>query len=246
MSNVSDHCLADAILLRAMDEELPRRQAWLAKLHLESCESCQARLEELRLVSSGVAELHQIAMLPEVTARFAAQLEEEQSRQRNTAWWRWFARPLPTWRQLAWCGAIGVVILAGLTLRTTRLGAPAPRILRPVPPASAFPARQHLVAEIPGQPVRRSRHTVTKHAPREPFSSPARTGVREVATQFFDLPFSDAALPLDQATVIRVELPRSALELAGLPVDEDRRNQRIRADLVLGADGLARAIRFVQ
>ena len=70
--------------------------------------------------------------------------------------------------------------------------------------------------------------------------------VREVATPFFSLPFSDAALPLDQATVIRVELPRSALELAGLPVDEDRRNQRIRADLILGADGLARAIRFVE
>ena len=77
---------------------------------------------------------------------------------------------------------------------------------------------------------------------------PARAvaGTREVVTPFFNLPFSDAALPLDQATLIRVELPRSALELAGLPVDEDRRNEHVRADLVLGADGLARAIRFVE
>jgi hypothetical protein len=69
---------------------------------------------------------------------------------------------------------------------------------------------------------------------------------KEVATPFFPLPFSDGALPLDQASVIRVDLPRSALELAGLPVEEARRNERIRADLVLGADGLARAIRFVR
>jgi hypothetical protein len=87
---------------------------------------------------------------------------------------------------------------------------------------------------------------VRKHAPQEQLSSPAPAAGREVATPFFGLPFSDAALPLDQATIIRVELPRSALELTGLPVDEDRRNQRIRADLVLGADGLARAIRFLK
>lgn len=75
----------------------------------------------------------------------------------------------------------------------------------------------------------------------------AASAVREeVVTPFFTLPFSDAALPLDQATVIRVDLPRSALELAGLPVNEDRRNERVHADLVLGADGLARAIRFVE
>ena len=77
-------------------------------------------------------------------------------------------------------------------------------------------------------------------------SSRAPSVAAEVVTPFFSLPFSDAALPLDQATVIRVELPRSALELAGLPVDADRRNERIRADLVLGADGLARAIRFIE
>jgi hypothetical protein len=32
----------------------------------------------------------------------------------------------------------------------------------------------------------------------------------------------------------------------GLPVNEERANERIRADMVLGQDGIARAVRFVQ
>jgi len=246
MSNSGENCLTDALLLRVLDGELPPPQTWQAKLHLESCESCRARLDGLRLVSFRVAELHRIALPPDVASEFAARLDQEESREQDGTWRQWFARPRPVWRQLAWGGAIAVVILAGLRVRTAQPGIPARQIVRPLPPAVAPPAPQQLVAEIPVQPVRRTRHIVKKHASREPFSPSARPAVREVATPFFDLPFSDAALPLDQATVIRVELPRSALELAGLPVDEDRRNQRIRADLVLGADGLARAIRFVE
>ncbi len=245
MSNSGENCLTDALLLRALDGELPPPQTWQAKLHLESCESCRARLDGLRLVSFRVAELHRIALPPDVACEFAARLEEEsRERERDWAWRQWFVRPL--WHRLALCGAIVVVILAGLRVWTTHPGAAAQQIVPPLPPAVAPPAPQQLVAEIPAQPVRRTRHIVRTQKPRDQFSSPAYAARREVATPFFDLPFSDAALPLDQATVIRVELPRSALELAGLPVDEDRRNQRVRADLVLGADGLARAIRFVE
>src|SRR5207302_9846004 len=36
--------------------------------------------------------------------------------------------------------------------------------------------------------------------------------------QFMELPFSDASLPLEDATVVRVQLPASALRQAGVPV----------------------------
>jgi hypothetical protein len=36
------------------------------------------------------------------------------------------------------------------------------------------------------------------------------------------------------------------MRLVGLPVNEERANERIRADMVLGQDGIARAVRFVQ
>jgi hypothetical protein len=50
----------------------------------------------------------------------------------------------------------------------------------------------------------------------------------------------------DGAQVVRVELPRSAMVSLGLPVNMDRYGERVKADVLLGADGLAHAIRFVQ
>jgi hypothetical protein len=51
---------------------------------------------------------------------------------------------------------------------------------------------------------------------------------------------------VEDATVVRVQLPRSAMRMVGLPVNEERAGERIRADVVLGQDGIARAVRFVQ
>jgi hypothetical protein len=45
---------------------------------------------------------------------------------------------------------------------------------------------------------------------------------------------------------MRVELPRSALAGFGLPVNMDRVNERVKADVLVGPDGQAQAIRFVQ
>jgi hypothetical protein len=50
----------------------------------------------------------------------------------------------------------------------------------------------------------------------------------------------------DGGQLVRVELPRSAMLSMGLPVNMDRYSERVKADVLLGADGLARAIRFVQ
>ena len=45
--------------------------------------------------------------------------------------------------------------------------------------------------------------------------------------------------------VVRVELPASALSAAGLQVNSDMSSVTVKADVALGYDGLARAIRFV-
>jgi hypothetical protein len=51
---------------------------------------------------------------------------------------------------------------------------------------------------------------------------------------------------MESGQIVRVELPRSALISFGLPMDMERADERIKADVVLGNDGLARAIRFVK
>ncbi len=240
MSEFDRKCLGDTLLLRALDEELAPRKAWLVKLHLDHCEPCRARLEEMRRITAQVGELQQVALPPDDVRTFAARLEWEASGEApQHSRTRWFTPPRALWQQLAWCGALGFLILISVKLWIPRTGSTVSRVARPAQAPAPIP-QQLVASRTPTKRVRRARRFVERPAP------PAAVASKEVVTPFFPLPFSDAALPLDEASVIRVDLPRSALELTGLPVEENRRNERIRADLVLGADGLARAIRFIR
>jgi len=68
----------------------------------------------------------------------------------------------------------------------------------------------------------------------------------EIATDFIPLMNKETLAQMDGGQVMRVELPRSALMSFGLPMDMERASERIKADVVVGNDGLARAIRFVR
>jgi hypothetical protein len=81
---------------------------------------------------------------------------------------------------------------------------------------------------------------VHRHAP---VKSPDEA---EVVTQFFQLREGEDLTTLDSLQVVRVELPGSALGEVGLPFDPETVNEPVKADVVLGQDGLARAIRFVR
>ena len=67
----------------------------------------------------------------------------------------------------------------------------------------------------------------------------------EIATNFF-LINSSAVTLAEGGRIIRVSLPRSAMARFGLPVNMDRANEPVKADLILGIDNLPQAIRFVQ
>jgi hypothetical protein len=68
----------------------------------------------------------------------------------------------------------------------------------------------------------------------------------EIATEFIPMFYGQGLSPTESARLVRVRLPRSALASFGLPLAEDRRAGRIEADVILGEDGVARAIRFVR
>ena len=67
----------------------------------------------------------------------------------------------------------------------------------------------------------------------------------EIATDFFRINYSAVNLA-EGGRVIRVSLPRSAMARFGLPVNMDRANEPVKADVILGIDNLPQAIRFVQ
>jgi hypothetical protein len=67
----------------------------------------------------------------------------------------------------------------------------------------------------------------------------------EIATEFIPVSYSNIAALEQGGEIVRVELPRYALANFGLPVNMDRANERVKADVLLGPDGLAHAIRFI-
>lgn len=69
---------------------------------------------------------------------------------------------------------------------------------------------------------------------------------QEIATDFMPVSYGDNLNEIDNGRIVRVEMPRSALAQFGLPVNMDRANERIKADVLIGDDGMARAIRFVR
>jgi hypothetical protein len=74
----------------------------------------------------------------------------------------------------------------------------------------------------------------------------ANHATKEIATDFIPLSYMSAASLQDGGQIVRVQLPRSALANFGLPVNMDRYNEKVKADVLVGVDGMARAIRFVQ
>jgi hypothetical protein len=67
---------------------------------------------------------------------------------------------------------------------------------------------------------------------------------REVVTEFF--PLIDSAPPFERGQMLRVQLPAAAMRRVGLPVREDHLADPIQADVLVGEEGMPRAIRFVR
>jgi hypothetical protein len=71
----------------------------------------------------------------------------------------------------------------------------------------------------------------------------ARPQLREIVTEFY--PLMDTPPPFERGELVRVSLPASALRRAGFEVEGAGPDDTVEADVLMGEEGLARAIRFV-
>ena len=62
---------------------------------------------------------------------------------------------------------------------------------------------------------------------------------------FYPLPEAEALPAVENAMVVRVQLPVASLQLMGVPVNADG-EVSVQADFLLGQDGLARGVRLVE
>jgi len=146
------------------------------------------------------------------------------------------------WRNgLTWSLALAAAVIVAVFVRMPDKQHPAPARAKDVatrPPQLAV--ADHIVAdpqpvEIPpaSVPVRQ----VRRIAPKSDLQP------REVVTEFF--PLLDVAPPFERGELLRVTVPASTMRKVGLPVNENRLTGRVYADVLVGNEGLARAIRFV-
>jgi hypothetical protein len=110
---------------------------------------------------------------------------------------------------------------------------PVPAITAPPPPPRAVAA-----AATPAP-----RRRVMRKPQVRP--QPPQQARREVGTDFIPIPYAPDFRAEDSAAIVRVKLPRYSLQTVGLPFNPERANERIDADVLMGQDGIARAIRFV-
>jgi len=138
------------------------------------------------------------------------------------------------WRiGLGWslaAAAAVIVLLVGVRGRR-----PEARQTQYAPPqfVATTPAPVEIVDPPVSAPSRRV-HSVGRRPKAQP---------REIVTEFF--PLLDVAPPFERGELLRVSVPMSTMRKVGLPVDENRLGDRVYADVLVGNEGLARAIRFV-
>jgi hypothetical protein len=63
---------------------------------------------------------------------------------------------------------------------------------------------------------------------------------------FIALPYAQSDVPLEQPVIVRVQIPVSQLGGMGMPFAPMTATGRINADLLVGQDGVARAVRLVE
>ncbi len=91
----------------------------------------------------------------------------------------------------------------------------------------------------------RSRRLKTR-PPATPATHRPEPVVAEVATDFYVIPYSEPVRADESMRVVRTDVPRSSLAAFGLPVNDERAFDPIPADVLVGEDNVARAIRFVR
>jgi hypothetical protein len=73
----------------------------------------------------------------------------------------------------------------------------------------------------------------------------AERGYEAMPVGFVALPYSQSGVPLENPVIVRMDIKVSELGAFGVQANATGGVERVRADLLVGQDGVARAVRFV-
>jgi hypothetical protein len=239
----------------ARGQMMAAEQRGEALAHSETCERCAARLRDEEMLTRGLQSLSaEMETLGAPAAVESKLLEAFRNRHVVT--------PITRRRsnRRYWAAAIAAMLLIAISLVVFRWsnGVDEPRqaVQQAAPqvtpenkapenkPAEQFAGVQEREDPLPQRPKqKRVRNSGVRRSESAQLANHVNN---EIATDFIPLSYMNAASLQDGGQIIRVQLPRAALANFGVPVNMDRYNERVKADVLFGVDGRAQAIRFVQ
>lgn len=228
-----------------------------ALAHGEECERCSARLRDEETLTRGLRLLAGDMESLAAPAEMELKLREAFRERRVVA-----PVAVGSSRSRYWLVAVAAVLLLAISVgafwlssetpqeRVAEKTSPKPAEVvngpsepapKPEPQEVEYQAKDQTPKRQLPKPIRRN--TGNRRAAETPV---AHHPTNEVATDFVPLGDMNAMSLQDGGQIVRVKLRRSALVKFGIPVNMERYNENVNADVLIGVDGLARAIRFVQ
>ncbi|HET6889869.1 MAG TPA: hypothetical protein VFH31_02105 [Pyrinomonadaceae bacterium] len=252
---------SDVVLDIARNQILEARVRAAALEHVADCDQCRVKLEEEQQLSMHLHTLAEVMQSLSAAAQINPRVIATLRSHSNVLRLRKMRR-----RRKAWAAAAAAIVLLviGLTVQlrnalltpnisavdlphTAEIQVPGQESIRKVSSGLPLESSQNFVKDksklIRGHSL--SLHSSNPASVRSPLVSTKNTR-NEIATDFFAVGDTSASSLADGGQLIRLELPRSALMRFGLPVNMDRADERVKADVLVGSDGIARAIRFVE
>jgi hypothetical protein len=238
----------------------------LALAHCEECQSCALKLEDQRALTVGLRGLAAAMESMEAPARVEERLLAALANRTLALPRRLTTRP---WRYWISAAAAVLLIVFGTAARRWYV-APhpdeaakiseivqavvipeAPRSVLPQPSGAPSAKQKRLLVSPKKSQTTNVEGGQPRPLDRDGSVAPVTTTVEanygsgEMATGFLPVGSGSTLNLQDGGQIVRVELPRRALANFGLPVNMNRANERVKADVLLSSDGLAQAIRFV-
>jgi len=221
--------------------------------HASECSACALRLNAERTLEAGLRALSKGAEDGEAPPHLKPALRAAFDRQLKAA-------PVLTYaparsRNLArrWMAAAALILLAVAVALLSRSTSSKKDKDIDIPnggnTAQREPSQQPVIGldnlkrKIEANVARKTpieRRTHRRSAPPDDMASN-----NEAVTDYIPLTYLADATAVESGTVLRVELPPSALVTMGLPAPVERTDSRVKADVVIGDDGVPRAVRFV-
>ncbi|HEV7681223.1 MAG TPA: hypothetical protein VGO68_03805 [Pyrinomonadaceae bacterium] len=233
--------------------------------HVALCADCAAKLANARTVSATLllaagaeSEAAPARIKVDLLTAFAAQQQSSSTSDRVV--------PIASRRKLGWWAAAAVAAAAVVVFAVVLpiwQGAPSPgpesRVAVKAPPPetptatptttpTATPAVPPRIGEAAPKPSKAAekRPVLRQRSPRVITGSENETVAGNTVNEFVPLTYLATATAIDTGTIVRVQLSRSALVRLGLPINIESSNETVRAEVVMGDDGVARAIRLIE